>query len=56
MLLAQHVGCLSKTQEGYDDIVAEFPDAATIGCPEARAASPAFAEALQRFCKEAAAA
>jgi hypothetical protein len=50
LLLAQHVGCLSETQEGYDDILAEFPDAATTGCPEACAASPAFAEALREFC------
>ena len=50
LLLAQHVGCLAQRQEGYDDIVAAFPDAATVACPEACAASPAFAEALREFC------
>ena len=51
LLLAQHVGCLSETQEGYDDIVAEFPEASTVRCPEACATSPAFATALREFCE-----
>jgi hypothetical protein len=50
MLLAQHVGCLASTEEGFDDIVARFPDAATVACPEACSLSPAFAEALRKFC------
>jgi hypothetical protein len=50
LLLAQHVGCLSATQEGFDDIVEAFPGAATAACPEACAASPAFATALREFC------
>jgi pimeloyl-ACP methyl ester carboxylesterase len=56
LLLAQHVGCLSATQEGFEDIVAAFPDAATAACPEACAASPAFAAALRDFCATTAAA
>lgn len=50
LLLAQHLGCLVETQEGFEDIVAEFPDAATVRCPEACAVSPSFAAALREFC------
>jgi pimeloyl-ACP methyl ester carboxylesterase len=50
LLLAKHEGCLGSTDEGFEDIVAAFPDAETIVCPEMCASSPAFAEALQRFC------
>jgi hypothetical protein len=49
-LLGQHVGCLGSTEEGYQDIVAQFPEAATVSCPEACSASPTFAEALREFC------
>jgi pimeloyl-ACP methyl ester carboxylesterase len=52
MLLAQHVGCLGSTEEGFRDIVARFPDAATVGCREACSLSPAFAEALREFCAD----
>jgi hypothetical protein len=50
LLLGEHVGCLGSTREGYEDIVAQFPDAATVSCPEACSVSPAFAEALREFC------
>jgi hypothetical protein len=50
MLLGEHAGCLGSTEEGYQDIVAQFPEAATVSCPEACSASPAFAEALREFC------
>ncbi|MGH2952531.1 MAG: hypothetical protein ACRDK9_00725 [Solirubrobacterales bacterium] len=49
LLLSEHAGCLVETREGFEDIVAAFPDAATVSCPEACAASPAFAEALREF-------
>ena len=50
LLLGEHVGCLGSTEEGYQDMLARFPDAATVACPEACSASPAFAEALRDFC------
>jgi hypothetical protein len=50
LLLGQHVGCLARTEEGFEDIVAAFPDAATVRCEEACLASPAFAAALRDFC------
>jgi hypothetical protein len=50
LLLGQHVGCLGSTDEGFQDIVARFPDAATVSCPEACATSPTFADALREFC------
>lgn len=49
MLLAKHEGCLGRTDEGFEDIVAAFPAARTVICPEACQASPAFAEALREF-------
>lgn len=51
LLLAKHEGCLGRTDEGFDDIVAAFPEARTVICPEACSSSPAFAEALRRFCQ-----
>lgn len=51
LLLAKHDGCLSRTDEGFEDIVAAFPEAATVNCPEMCASSPAFAEALREFCE-----
>jgi hypothetical protein len=50
LLLAKHEGCLGSTDEGFEDIVAAFPNAETVICPEMCASSPAFAEALQGFC------
>ncbi len=52
LLLAKHDGCLGRTDEGFEDIVAAFPDARTVICPEACSSSPTFAEALWRFCDE----
>ena len=49
LLLAKHEGCLGRTDEGFEDIVAAFPDADTVICPETCTSSPAFADALQRF-------
>ena len=51
LLLAEHAGCLVETREGYEDIVAAFPDAQTVSCPEACATSPAFDAALREFCE-----
>jgi hypothetical protein len=50
LLLAKHEGCLGRTDEGFDDIVAAFPGAPTVICPEACTSSPTFAEALKEFC------
>jgi hypothetical protein len=52
LLLAKHEGCLGRTDEGFEDIVAAFPDARTVICPEACSSSPAFAEALRAFGQE----
>lgn len=54
LLLAKHDGCLGRTDEGFEDIVAAFPRSAIAICPEACSASPTFAEALRRFCGQAA--
>jgi pimeloyl-ACP methyl ester carboxylesterase len=51
LLLAKHEGCLGSTDEGFEDVVAAFPDAETVICPEMCASSPAFAEALRGFCE-----
>lgn len=52
LLLAKHEGCLGRTDEGWEDIVAAFPDAQKVVCPETCSSSPSFAAALQRFCHE----
>jgi hypothetical protein len=52
LLLAKHEGCLGRTDEGFEDIVAAFPDAQTVICPETCSSSPAFAAALREFCLE----
>ncbi len=52
LLLAKHEGCLGRTDEGFEDIVAAFPDARTVICPETCPSSPAFAEALRAFCDD----
>ena len=49
LLLAKHEGCLGRTDEGFEDIVAAFPDARTVICPETCSSSPAFAEGLLDF-------
>jgi hypothetical protein len=50
LLLAKHEGCLGSTDEGFEDIVAAFPDAETVICPETCSSSPAYAGAVRRFC------
>ena len=49
LLLGKHEGCLSRTDEGFDDICVAFPDAQTVICPEACSSSPAFAQAVKEF-------
>jgi len=51
LLLAKHEGCLMSTDEGFEDAVAALPDAATAVVHAPPSASPAFAEALRRFCE-----
>jgi len=53
LLLAKHEGCLIHTDEGWQDIVAAFPDARSLVCETAPLADPAFAEALRVFCEAA---
>jgi hypothetical protein len=50
MLFAEHAGCLGSTPEGFEDIVAAFPEAATVTCEHAPATSPEYAQALREFC------
>lgn len=52
VLLAKHEGCLGRTDEGFEDIVAFFPAARTVICPETCSSSAAFAQALEAFCQE----
>jgi pimeloyl-ACP methyl ester carboxylesterase len=51
LLLAQHVGCLSFSEEGFDDAAAAFPEARTLRVPTAPGGSSEFAEALRDFCE-----
>jgi pimeloyl-ACP methyl ester carboxylesterase len=50
MLFAKHEGCLASTDEGFEDLVAAFPDAATVICSETCSSSPIFADAIRAFC------
>jgi hypothetical protein len=50
MLLAKHEGCLMSTEQGYEDAVEAFPDAATMATADACCVDPKFAEALHEFC------
>jgi hypothetical protein len=50
LLLAKHEGCLSATEEGFEDAVAAFPQARTVSVPEAPTVSADFANALRSFC------
>ena len=52
LLFAKHEGCLGRTDEGWEDAVAAFPDATTVICPEQCSSSPAYAQALRAFCDE----
>lgn len=51
LLLAKHQGCLGRTDEGFEDIVAAFPQAETVICPEQCSSSPTFADAIRLFCQ-----
>jgi pimeloyl-ACP methyl ester carboxylesterase len=51
LLLAQHVGCLSFSEEGFEDAVAALLDARTIRVSRAAGGSPEFAGALRDFCE-----
>jgi hypothetical protein len=51
LLLAQHVGCLSFTDEGFRDAVAAFPDARVLRVPDAPNVRPEFVDALRQFCE-----
>jgi pimeloyl-ACP methyl ester carboxylesterase len=52
LLLAQHVGCLSFTEEGFRDAVAAFPDARVLRVPQAPNIRPEFVAALRQFCED----
>jgi pimeloyl-ACP methyl ester carboxylesterase len=51
LLLAQHVGCLSFTEEGFRDAVAAFPEARVLRVEQAPGVTREFAEALRQFCQ-----
>jgi hypothetical protein len=50
LLLAQHDGCISFTDEGFQDAVAAFPGAAVVRVPQAPTMRPEFDAALREFC------
>lgn len=50
MLLAWHKHCLLWTEEGFRDAAAALPDAQTVSIDEKCSTSPAFAEAMRKFC------
>jgi hypothetical protein len=50
LLFAKHDGCLSATEEGFEDAVAAFPQARTVSVTDAPTVSADFAEALRSFC------
>ena len=52
LLFAKHEGCLSSTDEGFEDAASAFPQARTIRCDEAPSVSSEFARALRPFCEE----
>jgi hypothetical protein len=51
LLLAQHVGCLSFTEDGFRDAVAAFPHARVVRVPQSPTIRPEFAEALRDLCE-----
>jgi len=51
LLFAKHEGCLAWTDEGYEDAVAAFPEAATASMTMKPSVSPEFVEALREFCE-----
>jgi len=50
LLLGHHSECLLWTEQGFKEVVAEFPDATTVATTTKPSASPEFAEALRNFC------
>jgi pimeloyl-ACP methyl ester carboxylesterase len=52
LLFAQHQGCLTFTDEGFEDAVNAFPNARVLRVPQAPATSPEFAQILREFCEE----
>ena len=50
LLLVEHDGCLAFTKEGWNEIVAAFPQAMTASTQVKPSTSPEFAEALREFC------
>jgi pimeloyl-ACP methyl ester carboxylesterase len=53
LLFAKHEGCLSSTEEGFQDAASAFPNARAVAVPEAPTVSPDFANALRSFCESA---
>jgi hypothetical protein len=51
LLIAKHDGCLVFTAEGYEDLVAQFPEASQTTIKTASSASEEFADALREFCE-----
>ena len=52
LLFGKHEGCLSATEEGFEDAVAAFPDARAMVCADAPSVSREFAVALRSFVGE----
>ncbi len=52
LLLAKHDGCLMFGDEGFEDVIAAFPEAQTVVTEKAPSADPGFAEALRSFSEE----
>jgi hypothetical protein len=51
LLLAQHQGCISFTDESFRDAVAAFPRATVVRTEDAPSIRPEFAAALRDFCE-----
>ena len=51
LLLARHIGCLSFSDEGFEDAAVAFPDARTVAVTTAPSSSTEFAAALRDFCE-----
>jgi len=51
LLLAQHQGCITFTDEGFRDAVAAFPHAAVVRTEDAPSIRPEFVAALRDFCE-----
>jgi hypothetical protein len=51
LLLAQHVGCISFSEEGFNDAVEAFPEARVLRTPDAPSTMAEFSEALREFCE-----